>query len=385
MDQQTNQILFALLRSAVCGIKLTDTELEQFHEERLGHLLSLAKKHDLSHLLVLALEHNHLLAKEATETKKLLFQAVYRCEQLNYEYERICKALETAKIPYIPLKGSVLRKYYPEAWMRTSCDIDILVNTDDLQCAIDTLVERLEYQCANRTNYHNVSLHAKNGVHLELHFHIRENIENVDPLLSKVWQYVQPETANGLRYLQTPEYFVFHHLAHMSYHFVHGGCGVRPFLDMYILKKNMDFDEAILRGYCRQCGIEDFYQHVLEMVDVWFDNATHTPLTCRIEDYILRGGVYGSLENKVMVAQSKHGGKTGYLLSRIFLPYDSLKNYYPILSKHKWLLPFMHIIRWMRVLFCGRLPHGVHEMKTNQHIPSNSSDEMRIFLKDIGL
>ena len=33
---------------------------------------------------------------------------------------RGCAVLEEAKIPYIPLKGTVLRDYYPEAWMRTS-------------------------------------------------------------------------------------------------------------------------------------------------------------------------------------------------------------------------------------------------------------------------
>ena len=36
--------------------------------------------------------------------------------------------IKKVQIPFLPLKGSVIRQYYPEPWMRTSCDIDILVD-----------------------------------------------------------------------------------------------------------------------------------------------------------------------------------------------------------------------------------------------------------------
>jgi hypothetical protein len=51
---------------------------------------------------------------------------------MKHEFERICLVLEKAKIPHIPLKGSVLRKLYKEPWLRTSCDIDILVQEETL-------------------------------------------------------------------------------------------------------------------------------------------------------------------------------------------------------------------------------------------------------------
>ena len=34
----------------------------------------------------------------------------------------------------------------------------------------------------------------------------------------------------------TPEYLIFHNVAHMSYHFSHGGLGVRPYIDLYLLR-----------------------------------------------------------------------------------------------------------------------------------------------------
>lgn len=65
--------------------------------------------------------------------------------KINHEYNRICDALESVEISFLPLKGSVLRQYYPEPWMRTSCDIDILVHENDLEKTTEYLVRDLGY------------------------------------------------------------------------------------------------------------------------------------------------------------------------------------------------------------------------------------------------
>ena len=69
----------------------------------------------------------------------------------------------------MPLKGSVLRASYPQDWMRTSCDIDILVHREDLERAVELLVEKKQYR-REVTNLCDVSLYAPSGVHLELHY-----------------------------------------------------------------------------------------------------------------------------------------------------------------------------------------------------------------------
>ena len=121
MDQRTIQIFFALLRSAIRGTVLSDAERAECTPELMEELLGISLKHDVSHLLVLGMKQNDLITKQNIEIKKYIIKAVYRYERLNSEYENICDALEKAQIPFLPLKGSVIRKYYPEAWMRTSC------------------------------------------------------------------------------------------------------------------------------------------------------------------------------------------------------------------------------------------------------------------------
>ena len=151
------------------------------------------------------------------------------------------------------------------------------------------------------------------------------------------------------------------------------------------MQNQMTYDDSVVRRYCKKCGIEDFYNNVMYLANVWFGDKAHTPLSLKIEEYILKGGVYGSLENKVVVSQSKRGGKIKYALSRIFISYEALKNFYPILKKHKWLFPFMQIRRWFRLIFCNSLGRGIRELKINQRVSKNQASNMSEFLKDVGL
>lgn len=385
-SMNTAKIMFTLIRSVICPGEPENSITEPLSEKDLQALYRISKAHDVAHIVSLALYRKGLLgdneiSKKFRKAQKL---AVYRWENMKCAFGEISDAFEEAGIPYVPLKGWVLRSYYPEEWMRTSCDIDILVREEDLNRAADTLVSGLHYKAVGKVHYHDISLYAPSGVHLELHFSIK-HVENIDGLLSKAWEYVYRVNDDSFRYDQTAEYFVFHQIAHMAYHFTNGGCGIKPFMDLYILKNRMKYNEEAVRNYCRQSGIEDFYNNVLWVTDIWFGDKTHTPLSLQIESYVLNGGAFGSLENKVTVVQAKQGGKTGYMLSRIFLPYDSLKTSYPILKKRKWLFPFMQVIRWFRLIFFGRLFHAAREMKINQNISRKQRDAMGDFLRKVGL
>lgn len=100
----------------------------------------------------------------------------------------ICDALEKACIPFIPLKGSVLRDLYPEGWMRTSSDIDILVKQDDVEKAADILVEKLGYSRKVGTT-REISFFSPLQIHLELHFDLIEDTvsKEQNDILSKIW------------------------------------------------------------------------------------------------------------------------------------------------------------------------------------------------------
>ena len=141
------QLLLAMVRSTVCGESLSDGVVQACTPEMLEDVCALAYKHDLLHLVGQALSKKPVTPCEALEkSKKAAMQAFMRYVQRNHEYVQVCAILEDAKIPYIPLKGTVLREYYPEAWMRTSCDTDILVKEENLDAATALLVEKMGYR-----------------------------------------------------------------------------------------------------------------------------------------------------------------------------------------------------------------------------------------------
>ena len=148
-------ILFSLLRMEVCGGTVSEELKATLSEEMLTEIFALAKKHDLAHIAGNALSKLGVLGDNeiSKKFKQVSMQAVYRYVRINSEYQKLCKTLEEAQIPFIPLKGAVLRNYYPEPWMRTSCDIDILVKSEDLDAAILMLTKGLDYQLGKKMFY----------------------------------------------------------------------------------------------------------------------------------------------------------------------------------------------------------------------------------------
>lgn len=386
----TTDILLALVRAEITQRDIADGTrevLEQYTPELYMQLYRLAQKHDIAQIVAKALTRLNLLRDDELiqEFRKSWLLAVYRWEKLNNAFTEITQVLERERIPYVPLKGSIIRGFYPEPWMRTSCDIDILVHREHIDQAVSALKSQVNYKADEKMNYHDISLYSPSGIHLELHFSIQENMENADGLLSQVWDYVLPVADNSYRYEQTPEFFLFHHIAHIAYHLLHGGCGIKPFLDHQLFDKNQTYDEALVREYCRQCGLETLYDQVVCVKNVWFGTEQHTELSANLAQYIISGGVYGSFENKLAIEQNKQGGKVKYALSRIFASYDYLSPYYPELKKHKWLMPVVQVRRWVKILFGAGLNRGVKELNVNNAINKSQAQDIDDMLNGLGL
>lgn len=388
MQRTVENIFFALIRFEINGTELGDDIKNLITPEMLPALFKLSKKHDLAHLVGDALDKNGLLPDESEAQKRFLQErnmAIYRYEQMQYELEGICEALENAKIPFIPLKGSVLRQYYPEAWMRTSCDIDVLVPEDSAQAAREYLVEVLHYVCGEQTT-HDISLYAESGVHLELHFDLIEDYvsESNKQVLSNIWEVCSLKTGAKYQREMSDEVFYFYHMAHMAKHFKNGGCGIRPILDDWILNQRNENEQA-RQSLLQKGGIYTFAKQIWQLSACWFSGMPHTPFSLEMEQYILKGGVYGNSENRIAVQQVKKGGKLRNVLSRIFIPYNLLKTQYPILEKYKIMFPFCQIARWWCLLFGKRAKMAKRELKMTMHLSNDKKTRVERLLHELEL
>ncbi|MBE6701176.1 MAG: hypothetical protein E7582_04735 [Ruminococcaceae bacterium] len=386
MLQKTNQIFFALLRSAICGTKLTNQEKQECSPDKLNSFLKLALRHDVAHLLIWGLKQNGLILQNGKELDKYVLKAIYRYELIKNEYEKLCKSFEEAQISFLPLKGMILRKYYPEVWMRTSCDIDVLIHREQLDKIIAYLSKTLNYVEKERAT-HDVALLSPTGVHIEIHFDLVEEgrANNAIDVLSSVWDNAILSQNSKYLYEMPDEFFYVYHIAHMAKHFENGGCGIRPFIDLWILDHLAEADKYKRDELLSKANLLPFADSCRTLSEVWFGKTEINDLTCQMQEFLLHGGVYGSTDNRVAIQQKKRGGRIGYLFSRIFIPYAKLKRYYPILEKHRWLMPLMQVRRWFMLMNPEIAKMAKKELEVNAIIEETKAEELNHFLNNIGL
>ena len=387
MEQGTTiQILFALLRCAICGTQLTQEEQEQYAAVQTEELLRMASRQDVTHLLVLGLKENGLIARENSNIQNCILKAAYRYEKTEFALQNASKALETAQIPFLPLKGAVMRKYYPQGWMRTSCDIDILVHHEDLEKAVSCLEDKLGYAEKDRTT-HDVLLVSPEGANVELHFDLVEEGRANDAIevLRGVWENTALQENSGFCYEMNDPFFYYYHIAHMAKHFENGGCGIRPFIDLWILDHIENADVSARDALLARGKLLAFAETCRALSKVWFGGEVPDMRSLQMQDFLLRGGLYGSADNRVAIQQKKRGGRFGYLLSRIFVPYEKLKRYYPVLERHRWLAPFMQVRRWFMLLRPDVAKMAKMEIAANESLTKANAAEMKAFLTQIGL
>ena len=225
------------------------------------------------------------------EFKDDVYQCICRFVWREESIKGICRALDNNGIAYILLKGASIQKLYPEDWMRTSNDIDILVHKEELSLAISAIENGTTFR-AGEKGFHDVSMTNEN-YHLELHFSLKEKEERFDPLLLRAWEYSE-RTNNGYQYDFKPEYKIFYITAHMAHHFTNGGIGIRPIIDLWLLFNKTAFDNNELNDLLCSCGLLKFYEKCCELMSVWIDGKDYTDTTQLMEKYFLSGGALGS-------------------------------------------------------------------------------------------
>lgn len=386
MKFRISEIMFAIIRSEICGEQLSESVKNAIDVDALSKLYSLSKPQDITHIIASALLREELVPdgdlKKAFSQEQMA--AVFRHAQIRHELERMCRAFDAAEIDYIILKGSVIRKYYPKPEMRTSCDIDIYVRECDLAAAEEVMTENLKYKFDVRTP-HDVAYYSQSKTHVELHYDFIENNDKVQGVLSRVWEMSQLDGTHKHGYIMNNEMFVAYHIIHMAKHFSHGGCGIRPFLDLWIAKYKMGYDKEKVLAFLEECDLRNFAEQAMLLADVWFSDSEHTDLTRQIENYILNSAIYGTVENSVAILRARNGGRFGYIIKRLFMPYSLLKKIYPRLEKYPILFPFYQVKRWCRFVWRGRLSHAREEIKANSRQETQEQKQMIDMLHSLGL
>lgn len=374
--------LIAYIRYTICKEEIEIPELTEQEQENLYKISTLQ---DVGHLVSIGIRNNQN-SKWADQYKKKFLQqehmAVYRYINQSQALEEIEDLFQDNQIFYLPLKGSVLRRHYPEEWMRTSGDIDILIREQDFERAKDLLIQKCRFFHSTE-NEKDASFYRDRCVHLELHKNLIKDDTILDFCPEYIWNNV---LYDKYKCSMKDEDFYTYHLEHMKNHFLTGGCGVRYFIDLWILNHFFgEIDRLTRKKKVDRCGLTEFEEAAVHLSEVWFGSEKHNRLTQQMEDFIFKAGVYGSIENWALVQEVKHNGKWKRVWKRLWLPYNQLCWDYPKLKGKRYLQPYYEGKRFAKMITDGRWKRSVRELNADKEIDKYRKEETREMLQKLNI
>ena len=409
-----NQIAYDMIYLASFGInskcKPDEKCLERYrtNEENRKELFQMSAKHSIDALIGMTLKQAGVVLPKYWEES--MVKAVRKVLLFDAERKKLCAWMESERIWYLPLKGIVLKEYYPSIGMRQMSDNDILFDADAWErVEKHMLSEGYETESVGRRHH---DVYRKAPVYnFEMHrslYSKRDNERWVEyysdiknRLLSDQSEVVcnavhgasenttanQTESANGgnssCGYHMSDEDFYIYITSHAYKHYSKSGTGIRTLLDFYAYLKakeeSLDFD--YIRTECRKLGIRDFEKRsrrlcwkVFSSQQIYDRVSFEQSLSAdemEMLKYYLSSGVYGTFERMVesrIEKQKKTYGsgklsKLTYYWHRVF-PGMDLYEKYPLLVKHRFLIPAYWFYRIVRLLFSKkRRNHMLREVK----------------------
>ena len=380
------ELFVSILKSRLNSERICAETADKITPEILPALFRLSKAHDVAHIVGSALLSAGILPEgKAKETfKSEVNLSVFRYETMNYELNRICGLFESEKIQFMPLKGAILRKFYPEPEMRSSCDIDIFVKPEKLDDAIKVLTDKAGYDFKGKFA-HDASLFSPSNVHLELHFRLDDSDKEKERFFSSAFDSATKLDAYDYGFVMSDAMFVAYFSSHMAKHFSHGGCGVRTFMDLEIMERkgffDCDYEELV-----KKTGSDKFLRAARDLTKVWFGQKEITPLLLRMQEFVMEGGVYGSKKSGSAARQAKRKSRFKYILKRIFLPFNEMIYTYPILGKYPVLYQFIQVYRWFKFIFSPKTRNKArNELEFNKTISEEEKQNIKDLCEKLGL
>jgi len=327
-----------------CLLNGQTPDIMRVNQMNLDQLLAFSKRHKITALLAKSLEQ----VIDSDVWKKEKNKAIRRTLLFDAERKKLYDYLNENKIWYLPLKGIVLANYYPEYGIREFVDNDILFDKKYQKSVKDYFVSEgyrvVSYNKSNHDIYYkapiyNFEMHT-NLFHSTVTKGQNNYFDNYNKFLHK--------GDNYRFYLRDSDTYIYN-IAHAIKHYSSSGCGIRTLVDIYILNNKLELNWGYITEELKKANIYEIAMNLNEL-------AMHTFLA----DYIINNsermklynifalGTFGTLDNKIE-NQLKIMPKGKILLRRLFIPLEDIRYSYPLIYKHRMLLPLFYILRFGKI------------------------------------
>ena len=327
-------------------------------------------------MLIFKDKHNYAVLKDASQ---------------EYYLSLIKEAFANNGIDYTLLKGSVIKNLYPIPYYRQCTDADILIRREDTERA-KTVMEALGFE--NKTfgsEDHTDNYRIDKYMYVELH-------KNLVPKVYEQFRSCEEIPKRLIlkgnhEYAMTDEDFYIFMVVHLAKHLKWSSAGIRAILDIWVyLKNKQELNWENINSELEKCELTKFHEKLMELVDYWFKCADPNKDILKMADYIGESGWNGSKEHtdafdaKYLGAMNKSSSnmRLRYFLRIAFMDKANLRNRYPVLDKHPYLLPACWVHRGFEVLFKRRnmIDSVLH---TYDDVDMNKSAQIDAMRKSFGL
>lgn len=376
----------------ICRSYFSGKELEPFGQIDCNRLYRLAINHNLLGVCHCVFNCNKSLIPQEMQSifrdKFLDFVLVYEKQSDIYDEIRDCLGKEA--IPFVAFKGIVLRELYPVPESRVMGDIDILISPHH-EKILKKAFAKAGFKYCNTCDF--VDTYKKEGIIVEVHKRLDSEYHNSfdDAFEKAVFTGIEGRLDENCHFA----YLV----AHTAKHFKSSGVGIRFLLDLAFMLKHGGVELDKVFEILDKSNLTAFAKTLLSVCSIWFDcGEKYTPISQRVLDSFLRGGVFANsfnseyqtvsrLKTLKIIKEDKPFSPFMLKLRLAFPAYESLKGipYLSFVIGRRWLVPFAWIYRIIYNLK-NRKSQMLKTLKsTGEKETLKLAGEELEFLKEVGL
>lgn len=316
-------------------------------------LLSLAKKHQIYNIIYpLLSDMPSVPDKYKDDFRSYHLSEVSRMLVINNEREMIYDELDEKGIKYMPLKGLIIKHYYPKESMRQMSDNDILFDfsfRDDVADIMKKAGYKTMATGENSDDYHKAPYCT-----FEFHRSLFYKQKDFCPVFDNIWDNATVDENHPYMYHMGLEDTYIYSVCHMYKHYSTAGCGIRFLADHYLFlkKENEKLNWNYINNFFEKWNISDFEKSTRQLAFKLYDEEMLTDDEIALLETFINFGIFG--DGKIRLANtinalaensSIDSAKKKYLLYRLFPPKEKMIADYRALEKRPYLLPFYYIYR----------------------------------------
>lgn len=310
-------------------------------------LYELVRKHGMSHFLMDWSRSNC----QSEKIKQLILEdynrQIIKDTNQNVELERIFEHFEEAGIETLLVKGATTKEAYPQDYMRSMHDMDMMIHERDFKKA-SKMMKSLGFEEFYDHEKHLVFT-KKPWIIVEMHRKLIPGGEVSHEYFNDIWPLCEPyqDYKNVVR-MNLEDSYVFV-VIHLIRHFKFTGIEIRDVLDIYLLNEKYQkvYQWDRINEKLEEFGAKEFEENIRRIAYDWFGDEEIEAFSAE-EQFILEGA---SVRNNVNYHIGERQGKGAYLVRLFFPEFKVMKEKYPVLKRVPILLPVTWVARIVKDIF----------------------------------